>query len=246
MSSSPRNLLPHGARGFTFGPGALVFAKDKIVLDTGDGGHTHLTVHLGSASQVLDLHETCMAPDGSKIYRTLFTITHTQLALMLQDIAPDVLKGLSSLLRPLRIGWMARRRVAAVVGLIPDDSELEKVTEKRRGKLLVNENQLAARAKIPEFLEELYDLSDGAAFTLFDARNAGSARMIGIGFKYTDSVARPRLVWFRFADIGDVSKLITARLQEAAGRYGEVHVPLPWYPVGSPPNKRLKLAARGD
>ena len=134
---------------------------------------------------------------------------------------------MKDLRRPLRIGWMARRRIAAVVGLIPQDNDLPKVTEKRRGKLIVNTDKLAAHASFPEFLEELHDLDNGASFTLFEARNPGSPRVIGIGFKYTDSMGRPRLTWFRMRDMAEVMKRLTVRFREAAGRYGDFHQPLP-------------------
>jgi len=131
---------------------------------------------------------------------------------------------------------MARRRVAVVVGLIPDDAEIESVTSVRRGKLTVDPDKLAAHASLPEFLEELYDLRDGASFTLYDCRKPGSPRLLGIGFKYTDSGGWPHLAWFRRAAMADAMKRLTSQFHEAAARYGQFHAPLPWSALSSRPD----------
>lgn len=205
----------------------MIFARDKVVVTAPDG-RTHLTMHLGSYSGVLDLHETHVATDGSKTYKRLFTISHENLGLFLRDLAPDLWACLNDLLRPLRVGWMARRRVAAVVGLPPSDSDFEKVTDVRHRKLVVNTAKLLAQATHPEFLEELYNLADGDSFMLFDVRKTGTPRQIGIGLKYSDPLGRPHLMWYRFSGAAKTASRLTPRFIEVAARYGQFHQPLPW------------------
>ncbi len=243
MPSSTRSSLPHRARGLALGPAALILARDKLVLSAGDG-RAHLTVHFGPHSRVIELHETVTESDGSKTHKRLFTITHANLELLVREIAPGFLKVMSDLLNPLRVGWMARRQVAVVVGLIPDDADIEKVTSVRRGKLIVDPDKLATHASVPEFLEELYDLRDGTSFALFDCRKPGGSRLLGIGFKYTDSVAQPHLTWFRRSAMADAMKRLTSQFHEAAARYGQFHEPLPWSVLGSPPNAAQRDTAK--
>jgi hypothetical protein len=54
--SRPRRALPHGAKGIYLGEDAVVFAaKDKIIF-TQPGAADHVTVHMGPATRVLDVH----------------------------------------------------------------------------------------------------------------------------------------------------------------------------------------------
>jgi len=226
-ATSPNNPLPHGARGLDLGEGVLVFAKNKIVV-TAKGACEHFTMHFGTDLQILDFHKTRKAADGSDIYTTLFTITHTNLAAMLQEIALPAVQALLGVLRPLRPGWMARKRVGAFVGLMPAESDIPAVTKIRRGKLVLDPDKLAAQVRAPEFLEDLYDLSDGQTFTLFACKNPSRPRRIGFGFKFTDPTGRRRLVWFRECQAVEAFKRIGTLLEAAAVKYGTFHKALPW------------------
>ena len=220
--------LPHGAKGFDLGKAVLVAANDKLVVKSKAALH-HYTVHFGNHSKVLDIHETREAADGAVTHTTLFSIPHANLTAMLQDIALPAMRVLTGILRPLRPGWMAKRGVGAVVGLVPADSEIPHVTKLRHQKLVVDPERLAARARAPEFLEDLYELSDGDAFTVLSCKNPRNPRMIGIGFKFTDPTGRRRLVWFNRRRVGEACERLGTLLHDAAKKYGTLHKPLPWF-----------------
>lgn len=220
--------LPHGAKGFDLGKAVFVAANDKLVVKSKAARH-HFTLHFGNHSQILDIHETTEAAEGAVTHMTLFSIAHANLAAMLQDIALQAVCVLTGILRPLRPGWMAKRRVGAVVGLIPAESEIPHVTRLRHKKLVVDPEKLAARARTPEFLEDLYELADGEPFTVMSCKDQRNPRMIGIGFKFTDLTGRRRLVWFNRRRVGEVAERMSTLLQEAAKKYGTFHKPLPWF-----------------
>ena len=184
------NPLPHGARGIALGELILVLARDKIIW-TSPAAREHFTLHLGPRSGILDIHRTRIAEDGSKMHTALYSISRVNLAALFESVAPAAISSLRGLLRRLRPGWMARRRVGAVLGLLPEDVDLPRVTTVRRRKLVVDPERLAAQMRIPERLEELYDLEDGASFTLFACRNPGSPRRLGMGVKFTDRPVVP-------------------------------------------------------
>lgn len=227
VSDPPRNQVPYGAKGFDLGGAVVALGRDKLVVASKTAGH-HLTVHFGSHSQVLDIHETCTGEDGSVTHTKLFEISHASLAAMLQEIALPAMRAFAGLLRPLRPGWMAKRRVGAVVGLLPAESEIPLVTRLRHRKLVVDPEKLAAQAWAPEFLDDLYELRDGQAFTLFSCKDPRRPRMIGIGFKFSDPTGRRRLVWISSRRVPEAFKGIHTLLADAAARHGIFHKPLPW------------------
>ena len=228
MSDPPRNQLRHGARGFDLGEAVVIFGDDKLVMTPKTARH-HFTMHFGTHSQVLDIHQTSTADDGSVTHTTLFTISRANLAAMVQDIAIPTMHALTGVLHHLRPGWMAKRRVGAVLGLVPSASEIPLVTRLRRRKLVVDPEKLAARAWAPEFLDDLYELPDGQMFTLVSCEDAGKPRMIGIGFKFTDPIRRRRLLWLNNRRAAEAFKRIGTLLRDAAARYGTFHRALPWF-----------------
>ena len=65
----------------------------------------HYTFHAGSASGVLDLHETQMSSGRSEQHRTLFAMRRGDIPAALGAMTP-LLSELLALLRPLRLGWL--------------------------------------------------------------------------------------------------------------------------------------------
>jgi hypothetical protein len=227
MLGSSCSQLPYGAKGFDIGEAVLVFVNDKLVIAP-TAERYHVTVHFGSKSGKLDIHETRTAADGSKNYTTLFEISHSNLALMLQEIAIPTLVALRGIVRPLRPGWMAKRRVGAIVGLMPAESDLLAITKMRSHKLVFDPDKITAQIRAPEFLEDLYDLSDGQTFTLFAYKNLSRPRRIGFGFKFTDPTGRRRLFWIRERQMGEALKYVGTLLEVAAVKYGTFYKALPW------------------
>lgn len=227
MQDPSSNQLPYGAKGLDLGEAVLVFADDKLVVASKASRH-HFTLHFGTHSQVMDIHQTCTAPDGAVTHITLFTISHANLTAMVQEIALPAMHALMGILRPLGPGWMAKRRVGAVVGLVPAESEIPLVMKLHRRKLVVDPEKLAAQAWAPEFLDDLYELPDGQTFTLFSCKKPRNPRMIGFGFKFTEPTGQPRLVWLKNRRMAEVFKHLDTLLQDTGARYGTFHRPLPW------------------
>lgn len=232
---SGRGSLPRGAKGFDLGEAVLLFADGKLVI-TAKGSPTHLTVHFGADSGVLDIHKKSTAADGATQYVTLFTIPRDNLVAMLQEFAIPLLQAQMRALRRLRPGWMAKRRIGVVIGTSISKSQMSSdisaITKLRRRKLAVDPERLAEHVRVPEFLEELYDLPDGQTFMLFacgkQRRHQRNHRMLGVGFKFTDPLGQPRLVWLPKRRVGQVFTEVGALLESAARKYGTFHEPLPW------------------
>lgn len=224
-AASERSRLPHGARGVKIGDLSIIVANDKVVLSS--PGQKHLTVHMGSSSGRLDIHESTTASDGSKTHETLFAITHTSMSVLLQELEAATAGPLLGLLRHLRPGWMVRQQVGAVLGLLPDDGPLADITRAHHQKLTVDAVKLARQIRAPDWIDELYALPPGKPFTLVSYRRA-TPRIIGIGFTRRDDPDRPRLIWFPLDKLPRLATTMCAALRDLAMKYGEFHRPLPW------------------
>ncbi len=222
--------LPHKAKGIRIGSVQVMFPRDKIVI--APPGDWHVTIHSGPHSGSVDVHETHRTTE-SVSHRTLYTISHESLERLLAELGPQLPRLLSELLDPLRPGWMARQGLVPVLGWLSDThDELAAVTKVRSRKLEVSLEKLRAAGRIPEYVDDLLDLPDGSSFTLVRPHKRKSYRVVGIGFKATDSLGRKRLSWLctktLLARIRPLRQLFT----EAALRYGTVHEP--WAQVLSP------------
>lgn len=242
MFNSPRNPLPQGVQGLALGDAVFVVANDKFVL-TSKGTREHITMHLGPNSQVFDVHTTSIATDGASSHIPLFSITHANLATMMQELARPIAETLIGLAQPLDLEWMAKRRIGAIVGILPTGADISAVTRVRRRKLIVDERKLVAQAWAPEFLHDLYDLNEGALFTLFSCPRGRKLRKIGYGFPVTDTRRHRRLIWVPDKRVAEAIERVGAILQDAAARYGSLHTPaaeLAWKP---PPNRLMQRTA---
>ena len=222
MSNSSSNTVPVGVQGLDLGEVVILFRDDKLVLAV-KGASEHTTLHFGPSTQVLDIHKTRVEEGGVESHTTIFTIPHSKLAAMIEEIAPAAVNASAGILQPLRPGWMLRNQIEAVVGLIPPESEFLTVMKVRKRKLMVDHEKLIARARAPEFPDELYELPDGHCFTLITCKNPREPRPIGLGFKFTDAARRPRLVWVKNRRAMAAAKRLGSLLRNAAVKYGKFH-----------------------
>jgi len=221
MSEVRRTSLPQGAKGIDLGDGVLMFAKDKIVLSA-KGKPEHITVHFGPHSGVVDVHKTTSAADGSRTHQRLYSIPHGNLAALFEEFAPTGFKFLTRVVRPLDLDTLIRRHLSVVVGLLTTGPELEAVTGVRHQKLVVDAKKLAARARAPEFLEELYDLKDDEFFTVFSVQKRRAPRIVGHGFPLTDSRGDRHLFWVQTRQLSAETSRMTVLLRDLAVRHGKI------------------------
>ena len=132
-----RYSLPHGAKGIEGEDFTLAFGSDKVVFvakrrvesqPVDQGTEIHYTFHAGPDSGVIDLHETIVAADGQRHYRTLFALRRDDIPPLLQQLTP-MLAELMSMVRPLRLGWLAHRGISVARGVDPvSDQDVAAVT----------------------------------------------------------------------------------------------------------------------
>ncbi len=219
MANSARNRLLRGVKGVDLGKAVLLFANDKCVL-TSKGTLEHFTLHLGPNSKVLDVHRTTIGADGSSTHVTLFSITHANLAAMMQELALPIAAALIGLAHPLSPERMAKRRVGAIVGLLPTGADMCALTRVDRRRLAVDRKKLISRTWAPEFLDELYDLEEGKIFALFWCPRGRRPRKIGYGFPVTDCRRHRRLIWIPDQRVAEAFQLVGNLLEDMAARYG--------------------------
>ncbi len=218
MPDSPHDPLPKGANGLDLGALVLAFARDKLVF-TPKGLPEHYTLHLGPNSKVIDIHKTTLRPDGTIEYLTLFSMTHERLLAMMDELAQPLGKLLMGLARPLSPAWMEKRRVGAIVGLVPTGNNIASIGQLRRRKFAIDPRRLAAHAWAPDFIDELYDI-DGKIFTLVLNQRNRTPRKIGYGFSVADARGKRRLVWIPDRSVAHAMERGSALLKNAAAKYG--------------------------
>lgn len=100
------------------------------------------------------------------------------------------------LLRPIRLGWIARNRIAVVA--FPTEAQLDGVSEiKISLGSLESEKLLRGWFLVPEFIDDIFDMPN-MAFLLFKSRLKASLPY-GIMFKFPDCKAN--LKWIRLRDL---------------------------------------------
>jgi hypothetical protein len=184
----------------------VVLAKDR---------GEHYTLHAGHKSGILDVHRTWRDPAGIERHQTVFAMHHADLPAFLNEFA-SMTTGIIRLLRRLRPGWLYRHGIGIIRGLEPlSDGDIAAVTRRRSGRkrIVVDEDNVQANIKIPEYLDEVWDFPDGA-FSLFDGR-----RRIGIGIKATDRSGFVRLFWFKPRDVTRFFSSFEERFLATAQKY---------------------------
>jgi hypothetical protein len=202
--------LPHDANGIKLDDYTVKLRNDKVMVfpRSGDKGD-HYTLHTGPHSAVLDVHETLPEKDE---HRTLFKIRHEDIGAVLGDTAP-MAEGLLRLLRPLRLGWLKRHGICVVRGLDPaSDDEIEAITVRRNGCLVIDDERLKANIFVPQYLDEVWGFPDGA----FSLVHCG--RKIGIGFKKTDSGGNARLFWIKLLHLKRFAAVWQPKIVDALSR----------------------------
>lgn len=206
--------LPHGASGMEFGDFVVEFGKDKVVALAKAHGD-HYTLHAGYVSGVLDIHRTWTDIDGTERHQTVFAMRRADLAAFLRDLMP-MTTGILRLVRRLRLGWLYRNDLEIVLGLDPaTDQDISAITRRRPGRkrLVVDEDRLRDNVRTPEYLEEIWDLPDGAFSVVFGGRK------IGVGIKATDQLGFARLYWFKLSDVSRFFSVFQDRLVSTALQY---------------------------
>jgi len=225
MSTTSAPRLPFGARGIDLGDLALMLAQKKIVLSP-KGADKHWTMHFGGSSGVLDVHETFTTPEGKK-HRTIYSIPHANLGALLAELGPIAMATLMRMVRQLDFDDLARRRITVVTGLLTRAEEIDTVASLQGDRLVLDPERIAARVRLPEFLDELDELKDGEFFTLLSVRRHGPPRLMGHGFAITYPNGQRELLWLSSRRIAAEMEQLGPVLREAALRHGTVH---PWDP----------------
>ncbi|HVT39615.1 MAG TPA: hypothetical protein VHE78_11260 [Gemmatimonadaceae bacterium] len=209
--------LPHRAKRIRIADGlTIAFAHDKVIVSPSGGAHW--TMHLGTASGVLDVHRT--ERDRDPRHTTLFTLAHAELLAAVETAAGPVLDHVLGLLRPLRPGWMVRKRLVVVAGLIArgdEDAHLAHVTRVRRRRLEVDKELLRARTDVVPDAAELWARPPGEMYAVLERRGDQLGRVAGVAFTSHAADGRAsRLKWLRLADIAASWPMIEQQFERLA------------------------------
>jgi hypothetical protein len=115
---------------------------------------------------------------------------------------------------------MVRRRIGAVLGFPVTDEAIERVTVVRGDKLEIDPDRLRMEMRIPDYIDELYELPPGTQFSLAHWHNLGSPVLLGIGFPLRTVSEPPRLYWMTYRSLTRAIRTLTPAFQEAALRHG--------------------------
>lgn len=178
------------------------FLRDgKIIVKFGEDQRVHYTVHPGSASGVLDLHRTderVLRTDPRR-HETIMAITKSAIEEELRCLDPLFLMELVHLWRPLRFGWMVRRRL--VIGprfRAQDEVQAVKGISIKAG-LPSCDEPLAGWMRPPEIYEEILERPN-VAYWLFDGRKP-SQPPYAVAFSYIGEYGNVKLRWAKIRDM---------------------------------------------
>ena len=212
-------MLPHDARGMDFDMFAFEFRPDgKIHFFPKSGNGSHYTIHPGNKSGILDVHKTYMMPDGTKKHETIFAMKNEDIPRLLLEIGPIMISALEGLRRPLSLGWLKHRNITIVYGLYPSDTDFAKITKRNSHKRLdIDNNAFQNNVYVPEYLEEIYDMEDGA-FSLISIRRRKS-KHIGVAFKTTLLSGDIDIFWIKLKDLPRMMKRMEPILIQEVKKY---------------------------
>lgn len=200
MPQDEINRLPYNARGMDFDGFAWEVRPDgKIHLFAKEKGGFHWTLHPGTRSGALDLHETAINPDGTTSHRTLFMIKLEDCERLASELAPVLIPGLLEQFRPLSLRWVRRRRISIIRDPSSTNAELRSVTFKTHKRLRFEPQKLEEAQGRVTAPERILALPDGW-FRLMSVRRRGT-RWLGVGLKATDRTGEPHLLWARPEDL---------------------------------------------
>jgi hypothetical protein len=177
---------------------AVRFLRDgKVIAKLGDENF-HYTLHPGHDSGVVDLHKTDerFSLSDPRRYETVGALAKDAIVAEIGAIGPSPIIELMNLWRPLRLGWMIRRRLR-IGARLPTDVEVDGISVKR-GPPDCNE-PLASWIKPPEFYEDVL-MHPNAAFLLFDCKKP-SPFPYGAMITYRDQRGFVQMRWVRIRDL---------------------------------------------
>jgi hypothetical protein len=206
------STLPHGAIGLEVDDYAIEFRADKAILLRKKIGD-HFTVQVGKNSGVLDLHRTWKDAEGHEHHKTIFAMHRDHIPAFLAQFS-SVSLNLTKLIRPLRLGWLGHHHIGIVWGVLPvDDSHVSNITRRsRRKRLVIDPLKFRSEICIPEYLEDIRDLPNGA-FSLWKR-----GRMIGIGMKLHHHQGPSKLYWIKVRDLTRLTGRMGKTFLEIASR----------------------------
>jgi hypothetical protein len=207
--SPPDDLLPYGAHQLEIGDFLLIITpRGKLVFVNKKRPHLHLTLHPGHGSGIIDVHLTRRSANGRKQHRPLCAIEQRRLGVLFAGVARDVLGELFRLYRPLRIGWLRHRSIGIRTAPWYSQGGFERLGFLRgKDRFIVTPDRIVEQIVVPEYLDDIYEMPDGA-FDLLRSRR-GRIRQVGIAFKVTSPAGDGHLFWikmrdlYRFADKGE-------------------------------------------
>jgi hypothetical protein len=185
----------------------------KLILKSEEANH-HFTVHPGRESGQLDVHRTREdLPEGHpERHERLFSVALADIPAILTQAGDGVIDKLRRLLRPITIGWIARRRLTFIESTVAKEPH-QNITSIRFKRGPVDETQLARWVNVPEFLDDI-DRTPGAAGYLFDW-SRGRPKLYGLLFAVCTPEGASRLRWVRVSELLRCSRQFERRLLEA-------------------------------
>jgi hypothetical protein len=219
MTTDSRNLLPYGARGVDFGNFSWEVRPDGKAHFFAKGmGNFHWTLHPGTSTGVLDLHQTLVNQDGANLHNTLFMIKLEDFEKVLNELGPVVIPGLLRQFRPLRLGWLRRRGIRIMRHPASTAGELAAVTKRnRRKRIEFDMPAFEAALDILNSPDELPGMPDGV-FSLVAIRRWGTTR-IGTGLKATDGNGTAHLLWARDEELLDWRQQTEETINDIVAKY---------------------------
>jgi hypothetical protein len=175
------------------------------------GSGVHYTLHPGHESGVIDVHKTTerVVSGDSGRYETLLAIPKQELVSVLSQIGTGPFVEFLRLLRPIRLGWIARNHLGILA--FPTDAQLDGVSEIKISSHSQNPEQLLKRwFQVPEFIDEIFDMPN-MAFLLFKSRH-GTSLPYGLMFKCPPN---GRLKWVRLRNLRRWSQRMEAAYLQA-------------------------------
>lgn len=179
----------------------IKFLRTGKVLFKLEGEDSHVTLHPGHHSGIMDLHRTNeLAPKGhpSK-HVTLGTLSKVEFFERMWLIGPHLMSELIGLMRPIRLGWMIRHSIG-IGPALPPDSALRQVTGIHVGKGTAEIGEpLKGWIEPPMFYEDILQ-HPGRAYSLFDCKKR-PATPYGLLVTYRGPHGYVQMIWIRRRDL---------------------------------------------
>jgi hypothetical protein len=219
MNMDQDNALPYGARGMDFENFSWEVRPDgKVHFFAKKDSGPHWTLHPGSRSGVLDLHETSVNVNGTRSHKTLFMIKVEDVDKLVNEIGLGLIPGLFQQFRPLNLRWVRRRKIAIVRDPSSTPAELAAVTyENRRKRLQFDPQKIQQALEDAISPDDLLVMPDGS-FRLMAIRRWGT-RWVGVGLKVTDWTGATYLLWARPEELVDFGERAEGVIRETAMKY---------------------------